>query len=45
VNDATSASLAQAYLKAGYGKVYYMKGGVRGIWEDWVKAKYPTEPK
>jgi len=45
VNDSTSASLAQAYLKAGYEKVYFLKGGVRGAWNDWVKAEYPMEPK
>jgi rhodanese-related sulfurtransferase len=45
VNDATSVSLTQAYLKAGYDKVYYLKGGVKGAWDDWVKAGYPTEPK
>lgn len=33
--------MTQAYLKAGYENVYYVKGG----WDGWVKAKYPTEPK
>jgi rhodanese-related sulfurtransferase len=45
VNDATSVSLTHAYLKAGYEKVYNLKGGVKGAWDDWVKAGYPTEPK
>jgi rhodanese-related sulfurtransferase len=45
VNDSTSVSLTQAYRKAGYDKVYYLKGGLRGAWEDWVKAGYPTGPK
>jgi hypothetical protein len=37
--------LTQAYVKAGYEKVYYLKGGIKGSWDDWVKAKYPTDPK
>jgi 3-mercaptopyruvate sulfurtransferase SseA len=41
VNDSTSVSLTQTFLKAGYEKVYYLKGG----WDDWSKAKYPTERK
>ena len=35
MNDATSVSLTQAYLKAGYDKVYYLKGSsVKGAWDD-----------
>jgi rhodanese-related sulfurtransferase len=46
VNDSTSTSLAQLYAKAGYEKVYYLRGSTpHGAWKDWVKAKYPTEPK
>ena len=46
MNDATSVSLTQIFLKTGYEKVYYLKGSTpRGAWDDWVKAKYPTEPK
>jgi len=46
VNDSTSVSLTQAMTKAGYEKVYYLKGTTpKGAWEDWTKAKFPTEPK
>jgi 3-mercaptopyruvate sulfurtransferase SseA len=33
--------LAQLYTKLGYQKVYALKGG----WDEWVAAKYPTDPK
>jgi len=45
VNDSTSVSLTQAYIKAGYTKVYALKGGIKGAWDDWTKAKFPTVPK
>jgi hypothetical protein len=33
-------------MKAGYEKVYFLKGATpKGAWEEWTKAKYPTEPK
>jgi rhodanese-related sulfurtransferase len=45
VNDSTSSSFTQAYRKAGYDKVFYLMGGLRGAWSEWIKAKYPTENK
>ncbi|MGA2108774.1 MAG: hypothetical protein ABSH25_14145 [Syntrophorhabdales bacterium] len=46
MNDSTSVSLTQGYLKAGWTKVYSLRGSTpKGAWDDWVKAKYPTEPK
>jgi rhodanese-related sulfurtransferase len=46
VNDSTSSSLTQLYVKEGYEKVYFLKGAtVHGAWKDWVKSKYPTVPK
>ncbi|MBF0464686.1 MAG: hypothetical protein HQK88_07935 [Nitrospirae bacterium] len=33
--------MAQELLKLGYTKVYALKGG----WNEWENAKYPTEPK
>jgi len=46
VNDATSVSLTQQFVKAGWSKVYSFKGSTpKGAWDDWVKAKYPTEKK
>jgi hypothetical protein len=46
VKDSTSVSLAQEYQKAGWKKVYYLKGiTLRGAWHDWTDAKYPTSPK
>jgi hypothetical protein len=46
VNDSTSVSLAQAYAKAGWNKVYALKGStIKGAWEEWIKAGYPTESK
>jgi hypothetical protein len=34
------------YVKAGWTKVYSLKGSTpRGAWDNWVKAKYPTERK
>jgi len=33
-------------MKAGWNKVYYLKGNTpKGAWDEWVNAKYPTEPK
>jgi len=39
--DATSVRVAQEFMKAGYTKIYVLKGG----WKAWVKADYPTEKK
>jgi 3-mercaptopyruvate sulfurtransferase SseA len=33
--------VALQFMKAGYPKVFALKGG----WEDWVEAKFPTENK
>jgi 3-mercaptopyruvate sulfurtransferase SseA len=33
--------VAQQFMKAGYSKVFALKGG----WNEWEKSKYPTEPK
>jgi len=41
VNEATSASVALQFMMRGYKKVYALKGG----WEEWKAANYPTEPK
>jgi len=41
-NEETSAMLAKgARLSYGFTKVYVLKGG----WEEWLKANYPTEKK
>jgi hypothetical protein len=33
-------------VKAGWDKVYSLKGAtIKGAWDDWVKSKYPTDPK
>jgi hypothetical protein len=46
LNDSASVSLTPDYLKAGWGKVYHLKGkSPKSGWDDWVEAKYPTEPK
>jgi 3-mercaptopyruvate sulfurtransferase SseA len=33
--------VAQEFIKAGYPKVFVLKGG----WKAWYKAGYPTEKK
>jgi len=33
--------MARQFVSLGYSKVFALKGG----WEEWYKAKYPTEPK
>jgi rhodanese-related sulfurtransferase len=33
--------VAQKFLEKGYSKVYALKGG----WDEWHEAKYPTEKK
>jgi rhodanese-related sulfurtransferase len=33
--------VAQKFLEKGYSKVYALKGG----WQEWADAKYPTEKK
>ncbi len=40
-NEATSAPIAQGFIEQGFTKVYVLKGG----WEEWLKAGYPTEKK
>jgi len=37
----TSARAAQRFTEKGHFKVYALKGG----WNEWVKAKLPTEAK
>lgn len=41
LNEATSIANAQHLLGMGYTKVFVLKGG----WEEWLKAGYPTEKK
>jgi rhodanese-related sulfurtransferase len=41
LNEGTSASVALQMMEKGYTKVYALKGG----WNEWVKAKFPTEKK
>ncbi len=41
LNEGTSISNAQILIEKGYTKVYVLKGG----WEEWFKAGYPTEKK
>jgi rhodanese-related sulfurtransferase len=41
LREATSARMAQEFMKNGYPKAYALKGG----WEEWQKAGYPTENK
>jgi len=41
LNEATSIANAQHLLGMGYTQVYVLKGG----WEEWLKAGYPTEKK
>ncbi len=33
--------MARQFISLGYTKVFALKGG----WDEWVKAKYPVEPK
>jgi rhodanese-related sulfurtransferase len=40
-DEANSIANAQILVEKGYTKVYVLKGG----WEEWVKANYPTERK
>ena len=40
-NEGTSTANAQILIAKGYTKVYVLKGG----WEEWLKAGYPTEKK
>jgi len=40
-NEQTSVGIAQLWIRSGYTKVYVLKGG----WEEWLKAGYPTEKK
>jgi len=40
-NEGTSAPIAQLFIERGFTKVYVLKGG----WEEWLKAGYPTEKK
>ena len=41
LNEETSAAIAQLFISLGFTKVYVLKGG----WEEWLKANYPTEKK
>jgi len=41
VSEGTSASVALQFIGKGYTKVYALKGG----WNEWVKADFPTENK
>ena len=41
LNEVTSTANAQILIAKGYTKVYVLKGG----WEEWLKANYPTEKK
>jgi len=40
-NEGTSAANARILMEREYTKVYVLKGG----WEEWLKANYPTEKK
>ncbi len=40
-NEGTSTANAQILVEKGYTKVYVLKGG----WEEWLEAGYPTEKK
>jgi rhodanese-related sulfurtransferase len=40
-DEAISIANAQILVEKGYTKVYVLKGG----WEEWVKANYPTQKK
>ena len=40
-NEEISIANAQILIEKGYSKVYVLKGG----WEEWLKAGYPTEKK
>ena len=39
-NEVTSVGIAQLFIRTGF-KVFVLKGG----WEEWLKANYPTEKK
>jgi rhodanese-related sulfurtransferase len=41
VDEATSAWVAHEFIQKGYAKVYALKGG----WNEWGKATFPTEKK
>jgi rhodanese-related sulfurtransferase len=41
VDEATSARAARALMERGFTKVYALKGG----WNEWLEAGYPTAPK
>ena len=41
LNEGTSTANAQILIEKGYTKVYVLKGG----WEEWFNAGYPTEKK
>jgi rhodanese-related sulfurtransferase len=40
-SEGISTANAQILIEKGYTKVYVLKGG----WEEWLKAEYPTEKK
>jgi len=40
-NEEVSTPIAKQFIERGYTKVYVLKGG----WEEWFKADYPTEKK
>jgi len=40
-NEETSAPIARLFIELGFTKVFALKGG----WEEWLKAGYPTEKK
>jgi len=40
-NEEGSAPIAQLFIERGFTKVYVL----RGDWEEWLKAEYPTEKK
>ena len=41
MREATSARVALKLIEKGYTRVFALKGG----WNDWQDAGYPTEPK
>ena len=40
-NEEVSGQIAQLFIERGFTKAYVLKGG----WEGWLKANYPTEKK
>jgi len=40
-NEEISAPIVQQFMEQGFTKVYVLKGG----WEEWLNANYPTEKK